>query len=148
MPTQTEIAKHLDLSVTAVSTFCKKHDLKYANMSMDKIRIFYIRQLREKAAGRSSEKHNLTDERAKLAHINARKAEIELAKQEGTLVLVEDVNTAWAKVLASVRAKLLSIPSKIAKTCYGLERVQIQEEAKLLIHEALEELVEDTAEIK
>ncbi|KWH58823.1 hypothetical protein WM00_08915 [Burkholderia cepacia] len=54
MPTQQQIADHFDLDQSAVSRFVDKVGLDYRAVSIDEIRIAYIRHLCEVAAGRSS----------------------------------------------------------------------------------------------
>lgn len=52
MPTQIEIAEHLDLSERAVRDVLKRLNLDWQVVSLTEIRTAYIRDLREKAAGR------------------------------------------------------------------------------------------------
>ena len=52
MPTQREIAAHLDMSERNCRDMLKNLELDWSEATMDDIRIAYIRDLREKAAGR------------------------------------------------------------------------------------------------
>ncbi|MFP3624620.1 MarR family transcriptional regulator, partial [Burkholderia sp. SIMBA_051] len=54
MPTQQQIADHLDLDQSAVSRLVDKLGIDYRQASVDDVRIAYIRHLREMAAGRGS----------------------------------------------------------------------------------------------
>jgi len=69
-------------------------------------------------------------------------AELELAKEQGTVVLVEDVADEFAEQVSALRAKLLSMPSKLGSLIFTAKDVteakEILENAML---EALNELV-------
>ncbi|MFL9674345.1 hypothetical protein ACXUPC_13825 [Pseudomonas marginalis] len=52
MPTQIEVAEHLDLSERAARDVLKRLNLDWQVVSLAEIRTAYIRDLREKAAGR------------------------------------------------------------------------------------------------
>ena len=52
MPTQLEVAEHLDLSERSARDVLKRLDLDWQAATLDVIRTAYIRDLREKAAGR------------------------------------------------------------------------------------------------
>jgi len=79
--------------------------------------------------------------RARKVAAEAEIAELELAKVRGELVVADDVVTAWSDTLASLKAKLVSVPSKAAPivasddTAGGCQKVLDD-----LIREALEEL--------
>lgn len=68
-------------------------------------------------------------------------AELELAKVRGQLVVAEDVIKAWDDVLAALKGKLLSVPTKAAPVVSAEpEAGSCQKILEDLINEALEEL--------
>jgi len=81
--------------------------------------------------------------RRKLA-AEAAMTELDLSKRKGELVEIEEVAAAVGDDYANLRAKLLSLPVKIAPQAVGIDdAAEIQALAESLIHEALEELVSD-----
>ena len=79
--------------------------------------------------------------RTRKVNAEAEIAELELKKIHGELVVAEDVISAWNDVLAALKAKLMSIPTKgapilSAETNTGVCKSVLED----LIIEALEEL--------
>jgi len=56
-----------------------------------------------------------TAERARLAAAQADLAELKAAKQRGSLLDAEAVETEWSAVLRTVRAGMLAVPSRVAQ---------------------------------
>jgi hypothetical protein len=87
---------------------------------------------------------DLNAERTRLTKAQADKTELEAAELAGSLVRVDEVEAEWARMLGSMRSRLLSLPSKAGP------RVRValnDEEAAALIEaevlEALQELSTD-----
>jgi hypothetical protein len=81
--------------------------------------------------------------RRKLA-AEAALAEIEVSKRRGEVVEIEDVANAVGDDYANLRAKLLSLPTKIAPQLVGNDdAADIEDLLQRLVTEALEELVSD-----
>lgn len=79
--------------------------------------------------------------RAKKVAAEAEIAELELAKVKGELVDASDVVTAWSDVLASIKARLISIPSKAAPIVSAEDSAAVcQSVLEDLVREALDEL--------
>jgi phage terminase Nu1 subunit (DNA packaging protein) len=79
--------------------------------------------------------------RARKVAAEAEITELELAKVRGELVVAEDVVTAWSDTLSSLKAKLVSIPSKAAPIVAAEDSAGgCQQVLDELIREALEEL--------
>jgi phage terminase Nu1 subunit (DNA packaging protein) len=57
---------------------------------------------------------NLDAERARLAKVQARKAELDVRQREGELVTVGEVAAVVTEILATVRARLLAMPGALA----------------------------------
>ena len=79
--------------------------------------------------------------RARKVAAEAEITELELAKVRGELVVADDVITAWSDTLSSLKAKLVSIPSKAAPIVAAEDSASgCQQVLDELIREALEEL--------
>lgn len=100
---QQVIAEHLDLTQGAVSQWMDRLGIDWKSASMDEIRIAYIRELRDQAAGRASSE--LSVERARLAKEQADKVAMQNAVTRGELapvVLIEEVLTKAASRVAGI----------------------------------------------
>lgn len=87
-------------------------------------------------------------EEARLTKERADKIEMENAVSAGRLIVVEDVEEAWAAILGRVRTRLLRIPSMMAPLVFGAEDVySVQETLERGVHDALEEASEDWQDI-
>src|SRR5262245_56193877 len=106
MPSGTEIAAHLDLSLTRVSILQNEGVLPKGE-SLDAIRVAYIRHLRKKKGG-------VTDERSRLDAAKADLAELELAERRGELVPAVDQDAALIALATAVQARILAVPAKTA----------------------------------
>jgi phage terminase Nu1 subunit (DNA packaging protein) len=87
--------------------------------------------------------YDLTQERARLAHHQANKADLECQVLSGDLISVEEVAEIVGSDYANVRAKLLALPSKAAPILQGLSTAAVRGHLQDLVNEALEELVAD-----
>ena len=81
--------------------------------------------------------------RAKKEGHLAKLAELEEKTATGQLVKADDVLKEWQGVITNVRARLLSLPSKLAARAYGARsRGDLQRLLQEGVHEALAELAE------
>jgi hypothetical protein len=91
MPTQREIARHLDMSERNARDVMKSLGLDWQKLTMDEVRVAYIRDLRAKAAGRGG---SMLDElnAARLEDMQVKSANGRLAYNEklGSLVPAAD----------------------------------------------------------
>jgi hypothetical protein len=79
--------------------------------------------------------------RTRKVNAEAEIAELELQKIHGTLVVADDVVSAWNDVLGAFKAKLMAIPAKGAPVLSTESQTgACQAIIEDLIHEALEEL--------
>ena len=79
--------------------------------------------------------------RTRKVNAEAEIAELELQKIHGTLVIAEEVVSAWNDVLGALKAKLLAIPAKGAPVLSTETKTgACQSILEDLVHEALEEL--------
>lgn len=114
----------------------------------------YCARLREHAAGRATNKPaeaieaELAAEKLRLTTAQANKTEHEAEKERlqvevlsKSLIPSEEVEKEWTEVLARVRAKLLTIPSKGASLVIAANsRIEAEGILKSLVWEALDEL--------
>lgn len=86
---------------------------------------------------------DLTAERARLAHHQANKAELEAAQVAGSLIEIEAVADIVGEEYANARSRLLAIPSRAAPQVIGLSIVAVKALLDDMIFEALDELTAD-----
>lgn len=97
------------------------------------------------AAGGVDEDLDLTAERARKAKEEADRLEMLNAQMRGRLLNREDVDAAVAAAFARVRARLISIPAKVAPVITTMETpAEAQAALRDAIYEALRELSETT----
>ena len=125
MPTQLQIAEHIDLDQSAVSRFVDKVALDYRSATMDEIRIAYIRHLREMAAGRSSESGvDLVAERAMTERVDREIKLLTLAEKKGQLVNAAQLEAEFGLLVDAFRSELLALPERLVqkiRALYGTE---------------------------
>jgi len=105
----------------------------------------YVNRLRNKTEKIDGD-GNVIDfhtEKARLTKMQADKAEMEVQELAGELVRVSDVLLEWQNILADVKGKLLSIPSKLATLVADIDNPgEAQELIDTYVREALQELAE------
>lgn len=153
MATQKEVADHLDLSTRTVAELLKDGVIPSAKgqggLDLDACRVNYIRNLRGKAAGRirqtpspNADGLELNAERARLAHHQANKAALDEAETRGELLRADVVAQEVDNAFARVRARLLSLPAKLAPVVLGSTNlVEVKNSIEAGVFEALDELV-------
>ena len=78
----------------------------------------------------------------RLVTAQAELKENELAEQRGELHRASVVQKIWGERNVNIRAKLLSIPTKISPELVGKDLLTIQAKLKAAVYEALEELAD------
>lgn len=158
MATQKEVADHLDLSTRSVTELLRDGTIPSAKgpggLDLDACRVAYIRNLRGKAAGRirqapapSADGLELNAERARLAHHQANRAELDERTARGELVRVDDVTKRVADAFRRVRARLLSLPTKLTPIVLGsTDPVEVKNAIEDGVLEALAELTREPVE--
>lgn len=120
-PTQREAGEHLDLSDRSIRELEIGLNLKGVDYSLDQIRIAYIRDLREKAAGRATEGDlDLATERARLASEQADKIAMQNAERRGELAPVAMLEQALAGAATRATKILDTIKGEIRRRVPGL----------------------------
>jgi len=91
-PTQVEIAKHLDMSERNLRDVLRTLDIDHKQHTLSEITTAYIRDMREKAAGRGGDDQaNLSKARAEESMIKTALARLDYNERLGNLILGEDV---------------------------------------------------------
>jgi phage terminase Nu1 subunit (DNA packaging protein) len=98
----------------------------------------YIDYLRKLATGAGE--MSLTDERTRLTKLQADLAEIDLRKATGEMISTRKAMLYWGKVVASVRQRLLGLPTRLAPVVSSRSVQQVKERLEVAIHEVLQEL--------
>jgi phage terminase Nu1 subunit (DNA packaging protein) len=87
-------------------------------------------------------------QKVRLTQAQADKIELENLEREGKLVEAGGVQQAWLAMIAATKAKLLSIPTKVAPQIVAMSQASEAEQlVKAFIYEALEELSVSSIEV-
>lgn len=125
MPTQQQIAAHLDLDQSAVSRLLDRLGASWQKASIDEIRVAYIRQLRGQAAGhKSSDGDDLVKERVLTERVDRELKELTLAEKRGVLINVEQLEPELMNMVSAFRTEILSRDDKIKSdldALYGID---------------------------
>ena len=150
MATLGETAKLLDVTPRRVQQLASDGIVPKAergDYDLAKCTIAYIRYLRRLAHG--SGDLSLTDERTRLAKEQADKIERENLIERGELVPVGIVVGILEKIFVAFRARIISIPGKIAPQIVGVNTIpEVKGLVEGVIFEALDEIsAEDLSHI-
>lgn len=104
----------------------------------------YITYLQARALGGDAAPSDVYAERGRLTRANADLAEFQVQELRGSLIRSRAVAEHWTGMVASMRAKLLALPSKLAGAIAPPDKMQAaQESAQALVYEALNEIAGD-----
>jgi DNA-binding transcriptional regulator LsrR (DeoR family) len=124
MPTQQQIAEHLDLDQSAVSRMLDKLGVSPA-ATLDEVRVAYVRQLRAQASGhRSEDGLDLVKERVLTERVDRELKQLQVAEKRGVLINVEQLEPELMNMIGAFRAELLARDDKLASelsTLYGID---------------------------
>lgn len=102
------------------------------------------RRLAELDVGEDGEVYDKESEQARLYHMQADKAELEVEQMRGNLLPTPAVLKTWQSLFANMRAKLLGLPTKAAHAVQAAEDLaDIRDALTVQVHEALEEIATD-----
>jgi len=102
------------------------------------------RHLRGLGVAADGQVFDLKSEQARFNHHAANLKQLEEAQLRGDLLQAEDVLQMWQAILANVRARILSLPGKLAPQAHAAKTAQkVEDLLRQGIHEVLEELSED-----
>ena len=97
----------------------------------------------DKYLGSDGESYDLEKERSRLTHHQANKTALEEDVLKGELIPSDVVKNEWSKMVSSMRAKMLSLPTKAAHKLLNIgDFEEIESIMKSHIYEALQELSE------
>lgn len=114
MPTQQEIAGHLDLAQQNVSELMKKLGIDWKTATLDEIRVAYIRQLRSQAAGhRTDDGLDLVRERVLTERVDRELKQYTLAEKKGQLINVAQLEPELQQMVGAFRTELLARDDKL-----------------------------------
>jgi phage terminase Nu1 subunit (DNA packaging protein) len=142
MATNREVAGHLDISDRSVRQLRAKGVLPAAprgQADLDECRVAYIRHLRERATGRSSDAADddgldLVQQRARLAKEQADRIASKNAVDRGELVPVSAVTLAVVGLIELSKSRLARVPAIVGKTAPKLrERTSAPRSSRLPI---------------
>ena len=113
---QADIAEHLDMSQQSVSEWMIRLSINWRDSSLDEIRVLYIRELREQAAGRAASGDlDLAEERAGLARAQKERIEMQNAVTRRELLPAVLIAEVLAKAGSKVAGILDAIPGMVKR---------------------------------
>ena len=126
MPTQTQIAEHLDLSQAEVSKLMASLEIDWTESDLATIRVLYIRKLRAVAAGhKSNDGADLTAERVLTERIDREIKQLDLAERKGQLVSLVQLEPELRQMVAAFRTEVQGLPDKIKDELDALHGIDI-----------------------
>lgn len=142
MLTQRDVASHLDMSERNARDVLRHLGIDWKATALDEIRVAYIRDLREKAAGRGGDDQAaLTRARTREAEASAELKELQVIERGEQLAEVAEIEPKLLAMVTAAKTELLSLPDALAQELRALYGVEI--DASLIeerIHEALTHL--------
>lgn len=126
MPTQQEIAAHLDMNQSEVSRHLARIGIDWKLATMDQIRIAYVRNLRAQASGhRSDDGLDLVKERVLTERVDRELKLLQVAEKKKLLVNVEQLEPELVAMVTAFRVELLSRDDKLADELSALYGVTV-----------------------
>ena len=115
MNTQDEIAQHLDVSTRMLRDILTRLNIDHKTTSLDEIRIRYIKDLREKAAGRRDQKDQFTLDQVRMRDLlaSAQIKEMTLFKDQKLVLDREQVRQAMDAWVTQSKSEYQSSVEKI-----------------------------------
>ncbi len=141
--TQAQVASILDVTARRVRQMHQEGKGPPQNAEGQYEEGAFGRWIREQAADLSGG-YNYEAERARLTHEQANKVALEVAELRGELVRSSEVGPYWSDMVASMRGKLVSLPSKLSALIADVVlRGKLQAQSEALVYEALAEIEKD-----
>lgn len=141
-PTQLEVARHLDMSERNARDVLHALNIDWRTTPLDEIRIAYIRDMREKAAGRGGDDQTaLTRARVRDHTASAELKELQIMERSGELTEITEIEQKLLAMITAARTELLTLPDGLAQELRALYGVEV--DAGLIedrIHDALTHL--------
>tara|TARA_R100000353_G_scaffold173344_1_gene139575 strand:- start:461 stop:973 length:513 start_codon:yes stop_codon:yes gene_type:complete len=149
MATRKEVSEHLFMTPQNVAKLIKDGVFVTqpgANpLDLDHCRRSYIAFLQNKARYNLKDgSGDITEEKTRLTRAQADKAELDVEVIEGKLIPTDLVIETWINYISNCRAKLLSLPNKIAHLVIAVDNFPDAEKIiKEQVNQSLEELSQD-----
>jgi len=149
MATRKEVAEHLFMTVQNIAKLIQEEVFIPKPgpnpLDLDHCRRLYIEHLQKRARFNLKDgTGDITEEKTRLTKAQADKAQLDVAVLEGKLIPTDMVESTWLNYIANCRARLLTIPTKIAHLILACEDFKDAEKIiKDAIYETLEELAND-----
>ena len=123
-----EIAAHLDMSERNLTDVLRGLNLDYKIHDVEEIRAAYIRDLREKAAGRGGD-HQIESTLARTRKDTAQATlyEIQIEEKAGQLIPVAKIEPFITSSIVAARQYILSLPRKWSQELKALNGLDIEE---------------------
>lgn len=122
---QAGVARHLDMSERNLRDVMRRLDIDWP-VEVDEIRIRYIRDLREKAAGRGGDdQQELTRSRVRESQAKARNLELQNYERVGQLVAVEELEPLLDQWVIMSRTEVSNAVNKIVADIQGQFDIEI-----------------------
>jgi len=125
MPTQVQIAEHLDLDQSAVSRMVDQLGIDWRNATIDEVRIVYLRRLRAQASGhRSEDGADLIYERVLTERVDRELKQFTLAEKKSQLINVGQLEPELTQMFGAFRSELMSRDDKLKAALdalYGID---------------------------
>lgn len=126
MPTQLQIAKHLDISQPTVSEVMLKLGIDWNVASLDEIRTLYIRNLRAQASGhRADDGTDLVKERVLTERVDRELKQLTVAEKKGLLVNVSQLEPELMQMVGAFKAELLARDDRLKDELDSLYAIDI-----------------------
>lgn len=152
LATQEEVGAHLDMTRENVRKLVNAGVMPpgkgRAGYDLDLCRVAYIRHVRGVRSGEvrpvdERDPLEYEKEKTRLTAAQADHEELKVRQLQGELIAREVVASYWQAIFASVRARLLSLPNKVAHAALAAKTLtEVNDAVKLQIHEALDELAD------
>lgn len=143
--TQQEVADALGVSQSMVSKDMKAAGIQVSGgISLTDIVALVQWRTRRDFGISGGVAYDYEAERARLTHEQANKVALEVAELRGELVRSSEVGPYWSDMVASMRGKLVSLPSKLSALIADVVlRGKLQAQSEALVYEALAEIEKD-----
>lgn len=137
--TKKELATELHVAVGTVDSW-QRDGMKYHRVGRNNM--YRIKEVFDFLMTRSNSKRlDPAQERARLHKSQRQIKQRELEILNGEYARLADIEDAWGTLVGAARAKMLSLPKKIAPAVMSATTMsEVEEEARLLVYEALTEL--------
>lgn len=125
MPTQQQIADHLDINQSEVSRHMERLEINWKTASLDEIRVRYLRHLRGQVSGHmSNDGLDLVKERVLTERVDRELKQLMVAEKKGLLVNVDQLEPELMNMVGAFRSELLARDDKLKSeldALYGID---------------------------